>query len=1496
MNESSPQPKSFSEIQEILCEETYYVEGIGDVKFPVGVYQVEANAEIDLEENFEEDFSTISEAASAAVSAVKDSYSPEIAEKILAKFNASLFPSPGKSKSIIPVTVIRSRDFFQNRITVIPRPELLNILSDFTDKLKAIDFIKKNPLALSGVSQIEKSTSLTVEEIKSKLQESGITDEEIQKIEDKSELIDAIEQKNYTLLVDSDSLSDIESLIVEENSFLENAKKESSANVYQCEIPDTSPSPFLTEEVSVVAEQCCEPKEELLEQIEVADPEIPDFLTEQEIEEFLSLVELASQEMNKCGQEASDAEVYIQKLRKVKEDLFTLSYFFKERYQALIGYQTTIDSKYELETVLGKIESVIAKMQREAEKIFGTTEVDLKLQSGGIFESGIASEEKIKRAYQTLYSLTEAQPNISNEEEIKRARYTRAIQSYSNEYEKNVSKIQTLQENIKQQEDKLKSSDPLDSVTIQSLKSSVGFSIESFLGREVLYPSEDKNTEKYSNQSGLIKGGQYFLILNEEESIFKELEKMLEMNLFSSTMKNFLVNASDANSSFEKYSKNPVGKFYSEFYEKYNSADRVDFLFSYTEQGYLTPKPSAAELATQAGQEKLKDVKIDENAAFQFLKNYRSLEQLRSVEKISQIKKDSVDFFAQVKRSAISEASRIYQIESFFQSLGLSEKTNTVKKYRETLTQEYETISAFEKEIEKKIETLEKIFSQSQECITIQEQRLTGLAPIEKTEVNQPPGSDPYGARPTSPFSPSTYKRCYWKEYTKCLQTVSFMPIPDIKNLNKRLFRYYPVGMRFPVPVPPGVLPTLASGIPDSQISIPFPILWKLILNLTTPAGTFVLWMTYTAPFTFSPYLLYFADDMSSAFLITPRGPVDVPAPSLKWQEGGILSKSLLQRIPGLRIPMKKLPTVDSSVNNKNADDKLRAIQELRNRIKSKIDSLDSNISTLSEKRIKDRTKLRSYREKIKSKLNLENGQIDLVAVKDMLGEVKKIVKRKTVEMIDFEPFTVPMTQKKRVQSLEPLEDFKKQISKVKDLARNGVKLDVKGKTVDVEKILKSKATGILDTQEGRIAIQRLQEKLDNLNEKLAKEKKFDAKLVSEERAKVIISELKTVLESAAKKITPKTLGFIAAPIALFPAFLPFPCKSDLPVLAAPAWIGIAIGAIQKSIDLLNSSEFENKFARELSVSIGISGPSLPSAKDLLYQSISTSVDKILNLVPPVIPGWPSQISYPTSVSLLTQNLKELENSIWKIKFKVELGGIPPIPITADLIKSIANPAVDIAIDLVFSQLLEELNNLPNELNDQKAIIKLKAVLQTLVAVFGNDLWDVNEQDLKILSSAFVRDALIKVDEYMEKILGTIDLVKKDSKSFFEKIAKFSKQNIKKSLAEAKNAAQKDDAYLDIGTEIASALFKSFTAKYLNGDLPSPPFPVTLLACSTGFPGWLVMTSVNPFSAIEKIPAYERMSLKNVPFVIFLDMIAASAQRKGGIGSDYVIPYTTLEV
>ena len=95
---------------------------------------------------------------------------------------------------------------------------------------------------------------------------------------------------------------------------------------------------------------------------------------------------------------------------------------------------------------------------------------------------------------------------------------------------------------------------------------------------------------------------------------------------------------------------------------------------------------------------------------------------------------------------------------------------------------------------------------------------------------------------------------------------------------------------------------------------------------------------------------------------------------------------------------------------------------------------------------------------------------------------------------------------------------------------------------------------------------------------------------------------------------------------------------------------------------------------------------------------------------------------------------------------------------------------------------------------------------------------------------------------------------------------------------------------LDIGSDIAFALFKKLEKS------KAPPFIVTLLECSTGLPGWSINTLSNPFSALEKTPTWEKLSLENTPFVIFLDMLAASAQRYGGIGSDYIAPYFALEV
>jgi len=70
----------------------------------------------------------------------------------------------------------------------------------------------------------------------------------------------------------------------------------------------------------------------------------------------------------------------------------------------------------------------------------------------------------------------------------------------------------------------------------------------------------------------------------------------------------------------------------------------------------------------------------------------------------------------------------------------------------------------------------------------------------------------------------------------------------------------------------------------------------------------------------------------------------------------------------------------------------------------------------------------------------------------------------------------------------------------------------------------------------------------------------------------------------------------------------------------------------------------------------------------------------------------------------------------------------------------------------------------------------------------------------------------------------------------------------------------------------------------------SIPFPVILLGCTLA-PTRLVLSKIYPFSAKEPLPTWEKLSMKNIPFVIWLDQLIATAQRQGGLVSDYVIPY-----
>ena len=71
------------------------------------------------------------------------------------------------------------------------------------------------------------------------------------------------------------------------------------------------------------------------------------------------------------------------------------------------------------------------------------------------------------------------------------------------------------------------------------------------------------------------------------------------------------------------------------------------------------------------------------------------------------------------------------------------------------------------------------------------------------------------------------------------------------------------------------------------------------------------------------------------------------------------------------------------------------------------------------------------------------------------------------------------------------------------------------------------------------------------------------------------------------------------------------------------------------------------------------------------------------------------------------------------------------------------------------------------------------------------------------------------------------------------------------------------------------------------------PFPVILLGCAFT-PTRAVLTKIDPTKSHEKLPIWESLSLKNIPYLIWLDQLVATAQRNALLGSDYVAPYTSL--
>jgi len=219
-----------------------------------------------------------------------------------------------------------------------------------------------------------------------------------------------------------------------------------------------------------------------------------------------------------------------------------------------------------------------------------------------------------------------------------------------------------------------------------------------------------------------------------------------------------------------------------------------------------------------------------------------------------------------------------------------------------------------------------------------------------------------FGGMTDSPDCPNIYTVCYWKEFCKKLNIVGTLPIPNgIPPIEKPsgflpnlALKYWPVGYIPPaiIPIPPPAVNPL-DGMPF--VRIPMPFNWTVIdpIIIPLPIGLIVIFIPFIGGFMPSP-LIFFHDFLSgnSIFLMGMRGFRFIPRKSdpITKDPGEDFKKMLTKGVPHFSFPFPNLggDNVDS-VERMKKDVTENLLKQLSNTTKnvdfSKIQKLQDEIS-----------------------------------------------------------------------------------------------------------------------------------------------------------------------------------------------------------------------------------------------------------------------------------------------------------------------------------------------------------------------------------------------------------------------------------------------------------------------------------------------------------------------------------------------------------------------
>lgn len=1254
-------------------------------------------------------------------------------------------------------------------------------------------------------------------------------------------------------------------------------------NIDLCPEKPAESSPYTMEEIVKVHDEVCEPP--ALEAVAVPVLDIPNVeLPSQEgeikkVKDFLSDIKSSANAMQSCAKAKSEAAA---------KWYFLFENKILHQYTQLY-FQSLLDA---IESFYGNTVSMLKKRDALVNELAISINKDKPL-----YNSIDEYQESPDKFLKSLLSSSNSIIGYTVSDTISQL----AIQYAGSKNAAIINELKVVQTQYNQYKDQLKS---FANLTLSQMRAPLGV-----------------DANPISNLVGYENGGNVLVqnwVIKANPAVAPRLKKLWEdsknsegtkdqgfISGVNSPLTNYIYNLDLPQYKDGNIVKNRTGVLETQIWKPFYSADRYDYFFTYEEQGYNQPKPMFGINGKAVGpitKKKIKDsrgretiieipdsangLEVDSEKAQAFWETSEDRLRTRIQERVnliiegSESKKYISDLlYVVAKREAAAVFYKGLENRSFIDGANGIYGISHVQDFR----RKSYVVDVFKQKLNEELDAIQKEIEAHQACVEANQNDIVkkSLA-LAKTkglnstnlaeECKRLLGSDPVGQKPSGGRCPGYSKDCYWKEYTKLMQKVSLMPIPELdpQNLATRLFRYYPVAIQIPVPTPiPAVLPTLAMGIPDPLISIPLPLIWKHIVTIPTPLGIMVIWIAFAGPVP-SPFIMLLDEKEEATFMLTSRGPCSIPHTTV----GGtnpLEKKSLLDLILppetikiDMSSPIGKLLMGSAKNDASDPDSAKNVIDKLKERIKSSFSQLEisdySPTAGLTEAAAANRKSIKEAFEKIPP---------DTKTIQDALeGILKKV--EKSIDKINITNIKIPKNDKKLITpTLGPMEIIDQLTAAIgtaasapSNIAKQALQdLGMGIKTIDLTKKLKERILNQLSKKSIKKFLADIDLEIDNIENKLSFKPDVTEAEKTKERIKIIKKLVKKPIQEAADEIDPELLGFVAKALDL--PVLPFPCYTNVSFEPVPPYVYAIIAAVKAApgmIDALSDDQIMSLVSFELDLS-----KQLPSADKLFYKTINGLLDSIPNIV------------VPDSVS--DNMFKETTDMVKQIpfKFKVRLpkAGLPTqIVIPGELVKSIMKQAARTGLNALSNILLAKLNEAVRESKAEKII----GVALIIKGLFGASLEEIKGSDIKAFLNSLLESFVYPALDAVSSIITAANALKSEYLSVIELFQFPPKPSL----------AGKDGPFYEVGTEQLKALVDPLIQSVLPIIFANLPYPVTLLGCSSTA-SRLAFTKLHPTKPFERTPAWESLSLKNIPFVVWLDYLIATAQRKSGLGSTYLL-------